>query len=74
MKLGKTGFYHFAMSCARGHKDYFAALEPLPEDRLHLYEDEATQSIQRQRDIEAADDISLEDYLAKYFSAEGCGK
>ena len=74
MKLGKTGFYHFAMSCARGHKDYFAALEPLPEDRLHLYEDEATQSIQRQCDIEAADDISLEDYLAKYFSAEGCGK
>jgi glutamate--cysteine ligase len=74
MKQGQTGFYHFAMSCARGHKDYFAALEPLSEDRLQVYEDEATQSIQRQRDIEAADDMSLESYLAKYFSAEGCGK
>jgi len=72
MKLGKTGFYHFAMDCARGHKDYFAALEPLLNDRLRLYEDEATQSIERQREIEAADDISLEDYLAQYFSPEGC--
>lgn len=72
MKQGKTGFYHFAMACARGHKDYFAALEQLPDDRLRLYEDEATQSIQRQLEIEAADEMSLEDYLAQYFSQEGC--
>jgi glutamate--cysteine ligase len=72
MKLGHTGFYHFAMACARGHKDYFAALEPLPDERLRLYEDEATQSIQRQLDIEASDDTSLEIYLANYFSQDKC--
>ena len=72
MKLGHTGFYHFAMECARGHKDYFAALEPLPDDRLRLYKDEAAQSIQRQLEIEASDDTSLEDYLADYFSEDKC--
>ena len=72
MKVGQTGFYHFAMACAHGHKDYFAALESLPKDRLHLYEDEATQSIQRQLEIEASDDMSLEDYLADYFSKDKC--
>jgi len=72
MKLGQTGFYHFAMACAHGHKDYFAALERLPDDRLNLYEEEATQSIQRQHEIEAADDMSLEDYLANYFSQDEC--
>jgi glutamate--cysteine ligase len=60
------------MACARGHKDYFAALERLPDDRLNLYEEEATQSIQRQHEIEAADDMSLEDYLANYFSQDAC--
>jgi len=72
MKVERTGFYHFAMACTRGHKDYFAALEPLSDDRLRLYEDEATLSMQRQLEIEAGDDTSLEDYLANYFSKDQC--
>ena len=62
-----TGFFSFAMAAAESHKEYFAALEPLQADRLDEFEKEAAASIQRQQEIEAADTISLDEYLAKYF-------
>ena len=73
LRQGETAFYHFAMAAARGHKEYFAEIEPLNVDRLNVYEDEARHSIERQREIEKSDDISFEDYLANYYSQDGCG-
>ena len=67
-----TGFYHFAMDRAAGHKDYFAALAPLDGDRVAHYVDEASASIQRQAEIEASDTMSFDDYLKKYYSEQGC--
>lgn len=67
-----TGFFHFAMKCALGHKEYFSQLEKLSGDRLALYENEATESLERQRQIEASDDISFDEYLKQYFSEQGC--
>lgn len=67
-----SAFFDFAMECARGHKDYFASLVDLETDRQEIYEDEARQSIGRQKDIEAADEISLEQYLENYYSQDGC--
>lgn len=72
LEQGKIGFYHFAMEVARGHKDYFAALEPLAPERLRVYLDEAADSVKRQRQIESSDEVSLDDYLATYFSQEDC--
>ncbi len=72
MRETKTGFFHFAMNMARGHKDYFAALEPLRNERLQLYSDEAASSLQRQRDIEASDTMTFDEYLAQYFTDQGC--
>ena len=60
------------MAAARGHKEYFSEIEPLANDRLKVYEDEARQSIERQHEIERSDEISFEEYLANYYSQDGC--
>jgi len=72
MRLDQTGFYHFAMKCALGHKQYFADLEPLGKEQLAMYEQEVSASHVRQQEIEASDDLSFDEYLALYFSEQGC--
>jgi glutamate--cysteine ligase len=72
MRLDGTGFFHFAMKCALGHKEYFSDLVQLTEDRLRLYENEVVESVERNRNIEAADEISFDEYLEKYYSEQGC--
>ncbi len=72
LRQADTGFYHFAMDCALSHKEYFGELVALSEERLAFYEDEATSSIQRQREIEASDEIGFDEYLTQYFSDQGC--
>ncbi len=63
-----ASFYEFALSSAKNHAGYFASIEPLPEARQRLFAQEASASIERQRDIEAADDISFDEYLERYFA------
>jgi len=72
LRQGDTGFFHFAMQCALGHKSYFAEIEGLSEERLQIYTSEATESVERQREIEASDEISFDEYLEQYFSEQGC--
>lgn len=66
------GFFHFAMKCALGHKEYFADLAELSEARMQIYEHEVIESIERQRKIEASDKISFDEYLQQYYSEHGC--
>jgi glutamate--cysteine ligase len=63
-------FFEFALDVARRHKAYFSSIAPMPPERAREIEDEARESVQRQRDIEAADDISFEEYLARYFASD----
>jgi glutamate--cysteine ligase len=72
MRRNDTGFFHFAMDTARGHKEYFSALKPLEENRLQIYIDEAERSLEKQRQIEASDEMNFDDYLRQYFSEQGC--
>ena len=67
-----TGFFHFAMDMAAGHKAYFEDLEALDDERLAIYREEAELSIRRQREIEAADTMTFDEYLARYYSEQGC--
>jgi len=67
-----TAFYHFAMASAHGHKEYFGEIAPLAGERLAVYENEARESIRRQQEIEKSDEVSFEDYLANYYSQDGC--
>lgn len=70
-ELRETGcsFFAFAMATAIGHKEYFASLEPIEAARLEALRQEASASLTRQREIEEADCISLDEYLARYFAA-----
>jgi glutamate--cysteine ligase len=72
MRENGTGFYHFAMAQAERHRDYFRSLEGLEPARLDVYTKEADESHSRQREIEAADVMTFDEYLAKYFSEQGC--
>jgi glutamate--cysteine ligase len=41
----------------------------MPPERAQQMENEALESVRRQREIEAADDTSFEEYLARYFAS-----
>ena len=70
LRAADAGFFEFAMAAARGHKDYFLATEPIGADRLAILEAEAGASIEKQAEIEAADDLEFAAYLARYFAAD----
>lgn len=63
-------FFEFALASAIGHRQYFRDLLPLPEHRQEEFAREVTESFVRQREIEASDDISLDEYLARWFALE----
>ena len=65
-----SGFFEFALSVANSHKNYFASIAPLSDETEKELQREARDSLQRQRDVEAADEISLDEYLARYFDAD----
>ncbi|MCI0517201.1 MAG: glutamate--cysteine ligase [Woeseiaceae bacterium] len=70
LKTAGTGFFDFAMQAAIGHRDYFAALEPMRPERFRELETEARDSLLRQKAMEAGDKLSLDDYIAAYFSRD----
>jgi glutamate--cysteine ligase len=63
------GFFDFALECARGHREYFLSLTPLAPERLKLFDDETRDSLKKQAEIEATDDISFEQYLQNYYAS-----
>jgi glutamate--cysteine ligase len=70
MKTAGMGFFEFAMQVAIGHRDYFAALEPMQPERFGQLETEAQESLLRQKSMEAGDELSLDAYIAAYFSRD----
>ena len=66
----RCSFFDYAISVAQGHRDYFASITPLSPARREEFEQEAVRSIAQQKTIEADDKISLEEYLADYFSSD----
>lgn len=68
-ELEDTGssFFEFARGMAKCHRDYFASIAPLSDAKADTFATEATDSLQRQEAIEAADAISLDEYLDQYF-------
>ena len=65
-----ASFFEFAMACANGHKQYFADLVALTAERQQEFDSEANESLRRQREIEAGDNISLEEYLERWFGTD----
>ena len=69
-ELRTTGesFAQFALRMSRVHKAYFLDLYPPNEQRLAEFSAEAEQSLQKQAAVEAADDMTFDQFLAKYFA------
>ncbi len=63
-----SSFFEYALALAKSYSDYFASIAPLEDARKAVLEKEAFDSLRRQREIEETDNISLEDYLQKYFA------
>ena len=67
MEAADTGFFRFAFEIAKNHRDYFASITQPNKASLEQFRQEAEDSLQRQHEIEKADSISLDEYLADYF-------
>ena len=63
-----TGFFDFALEMARSHRDYFAAIAQPDAVSSKRFHQEAVDSLQRQKEIEATDTIGLDEYLQQYFA------
>jgi glutamate--cysteine ligase len=74
-ELAATGesFVEFALRMSRLHKAYFLDLYPPNEQRLAEFGAQATESLEKQRRIEAADSVSFDEYLTRYFAARQTG-
>lgn len=69
LRSENCSFFEFALMLANGHRDYFAAITPLSEERQAQFAQEVSDSVIRQREIEASDEISLDQYLSEYYSS-----
>jgi len=68
-ELTDTGepFFDLALRMSATHKGYFLDLYPPNEARLREFAVEAEESLARQRAIEAADEGTFDEFLARYF-------
>ena len=69
-EMADTGesFFDLALRMSRLHKDYFMDLYTPNDARLREFGAAAAESLIKQRDIEASDRVSFDDYLARYFA------
>src|SRR5262249_7800912 len=61
-------FFDLALRMSRTHKEYFLDRYPPNEERLAEFAAQAEESLAKQAAIEAADEGSFEQYLARYFA------
>jgi len=67
MREQSEGFAEFARRLTERHREYFRGLELDPEREAWLQRLAST-SLDRQRAIEAADDIDFDEFLCRYFA------
>ena len=68
LRQNDEAFFHFALRMSTQHRDYFRDLYPPDEQRLETFRQEAARSIEAQAAIEAADRISFDEFVARWFS------
>lgn len=66
LKSRNESYFSFALQCAESHRQHFLAsnLDPIEARKYAIL---ARESLATQQAIEAADDISFEEYLAHYY-------
>jgi glutamate--cysteine ligase len=67
MRAHKESFFQFTRRLSQVHRSFFMGLPSNPE-RSRVFEEEARQSWQRQRELEAGDTLSFSEFLQQYFA------
>jgi glutamate--cysteine ligase len=67
MRANQEGFFQFAKRVSLQHRAYFRGL-PLDPERSQYFQEQARQSLALQQAMEAADEISFDEYLRQYFA------
>ena len=70
LRTENQSFFEFGLHASVGHRDYFRSITVLSEPRREELLREARESVVRQLDVEAADEINIDEYLARYFAAD----
>jgi glutamate--cysteine ligase len=68
MRQSGETFFQLALRMSNLHKDYFLGLYPPNQSRLGEFAAEAEESLEAQRNIEAADKMDFETYLGDYLA------
>lgn len=69
MKENDEGFFHHAQRMSKHHYQYYK-MHALSEEKIQFFEKLASESLEKQKQIEADDTISFEKYLQNYFDEE----
>jgi glutamate--cysteine ligase len=68
LRVARQPFAEYGLSMARNYREYFDGLAAEFNTHQAMFEQEATASLAKQRELEAADDVSLEKYIQHYYS------
>lgn len=69
MRKHEEGFFHYANRMSLKHMEYFKSRQ-LPVDRQKFFESIAKESLEKQKQIEAADNIDFDEFLRRYFAQD----
>jgi glutamate--cysteine ligase len=67
LRTSGESFAQFALRMSHLHKSYFLELYPPNEQRLAELATEADESLRKQSELEAADDMTFDQFIAHYF-------
>jgi len=67
MEEQNLSFYDFSLRMSAQHRDHFLS-EPLDEKIKKMLDEKAAESIVKQKEIEAADELNFEDFLTQWNS------
>lgn len=67
MRAHDEGFYHHAKRMSLHHYQYYKN-HPLSDEKIKFFKDLASNSLNKQQQIESEDDISFDAYLERYFN------
>jgi len=69
MRENDEGFFHHAQRMSKHHYHYYKT-HALSESKIQFFEDAAKDSLEKQHQIEAEDNISFDEFLQNYFDEE----
>jgi len=63
-----AGFAEYGLEIATRNKNYFAAQAPEHNTHRAVFTEESVHSLERQRAVEASDDIDFDTYISRYYA------